>query len=274
MRNADERSSAMLHFDTEKHPQNPDAAIRCDRQDCTKHEHVTEMGDEAHVEGAGEAEQLGPDIAHANRAQGPAHESNAVVHGLLGPDFRSAARDAVLNEELAGKREDESQDRQRNRSPDPVRRDNCRDVVGAARGQVHVVVAGAETRRQRRAAIGSKAVGARAWRQKNQRQPFGVRLHAQQSDLDLQDPDGLKHAAEQARDMGFSGKGAVHPGQIAPLNEVFTPSAEHVARTRRIIAEFRTADAGLVVIDGKLIKKPVLREMRRNVAIADRIHGH
>ncbi len=91
--------------------------------------------------------------------------------------------------------------------------------------------------------------------------------------LDLQDPDGMKLAAVKARDLGFSGKGAVHPRQIAPLNEVFTPSAEQIARARRIIAEFLTADTGLVVIDGKLIEKPVLREMHRIVAIADRIHG-
>ena len=91
--------------------------------------------------------------------------------------------------------------------------------------------------------------------------------------LDLEDPDGMTRAAMQARDLGFCGKGAVHPKQIAPLNEVFTPSSERIARARRIIAEFEAADTGLVVIDGKLIEKPVLREMHRIVAIADRIGG-
>ena len=89
--------------------------------------------------------------------------------------------------------------------------------------------------------------------------------------LDLEDPDGMERAAIQARDLGFSGKGAVHPRQIAALNAVFTPSAERIAQARRIIAEFEAADTGLVVIDGKLIEKPVLREMHRIVAIADRI---
>ena len=89
--------------------------------------------------------------------------------------------------------------------------------------------------------------------------------------LDLEDPDGMVRAAIQARDLGFCGKGAVHPKQIPALNEVFTPSPERIARARRIIAEFEAADTGLVVIDGKLIEKPVLREMHRIVAIADRI---
>ena len=88
--------------------------------------------------------------------------------------------------------------------------------------------------------------------------------------LDLEDPDGMERAAVQARDLGFSGKGAVHPRQIAALNAVFTPSPERIARARRIIAGFEAADTGLVVIDGKLIEKPVLREMHRIVAIAER----
>ena len=91
--------------------------------------------------------------------------------------------------------------------------------------------------------------------------------------LDLEDPDGMAHAAVQARDLGFSGKGAVHPKQIAALNEVFTPSADQIARARRIIDEFQAADTGLVVIDGKLIEKPVLREMHRIIAIADRVNA-
>ena len=57
-------------------------------------------------------------------------------------------------------------------------------------------------------------------------------------------------AARRARSLGFSGKGAVHPRQIAALNEVFTPSEAEIARARRIIAAFEAAGSGLVVIDG------------------------
>jgi (S)-citramalyl-CoA lyase len=89
--------------------------------------------------------------------------------------------------------------------------------------------------------------------------------------LDLDDPEGMRVEAEKVRDLGFAGKGSVHPKQIAALNEVFTPSTDKIAHARRIIAEFEKADTGLVVIDGKLIEKPVLREMHRIVAIADRM---
>lgn len=89
--------------------------------------------------------------------------------------------------------------------------------------------------------------------------------------LDLEDPAGMRAEAERARDLGFAGKGSVHPKQIATLNEVFTPTADQIARARRIIARFEAAGTGLVVIDGKLIEKPVLRNMHRIVAIADRM---
>lgn len=89
--------------------------------------------------------------------------------------------------------------------------------------------------------------------------------------LDLDDPDGMRREAERVRDLGFSGKGSIHPTQIAAINDVFTPSEVQIVRARRVIAEFEKADTGLIVIDGKLIEKPVLREMYRIVAIADRM---
>jgi (S)-citramalyl-CoA lyase len=88
--------------------------------------------------------------------------------------------------------------------------------------------------------------------------------------LDLEDPDGMRREAELVRDLGFSGKGSIHPRQIASLNEVFTPTADQIAHARRIINAFQEADTGLVVIDGKLIEKPVLRDMHRILAIAER----
>ena len=63
----------------------------------------------------------------------------------------------------------------------------------------------------------------------------------------------------------------MRPKQIAALNEVFTLSEEEIICAQRVIAEFEEAGTGLVVIDGKLIEKPVLREMYRIVAIADQM---
>lgn len=89
--------------------------------------------------------------------------------------------------------------------------------------------------------------------------------------LNLQDLEGMCHEAKKAKDLGFAGKGSVHPKQIAALNDIFTPSKDNITRARRVIKTFEDADTGLVVIDGKLIEKPVMREMYRIVAIADKL---
>ena len=89
--------------------------------------------------------------------------------------------------------------------------------------------------------------------------------------LDLEDPEGMEHAAGLALDLGFSGKGSIHPNQIPILNSVFTPDQAQVDHARRVINAFEEADTGLVVIDGKLIEKPVLREMHRILAISERV---
>jgi len=91
--------------------------------------------------------------------------------------------------------------------------------------------------------------------------------------LDLEDPAGMRAEAELVRDLGFSGKGSIHPKQIPILNQVFTPTEEMITHAKRVLRTFAEADTGLVVIDGKLIEKPVLREMQRIVSIAERVNS-
>ena len=90
--------------------------------------------------------------------------------------------------------------------------------------------------------------------------------------LDLEDMDGMKKEAELVRDLGFTGKGSIHPKQINMLNEIFTPSKEEIIKAKKIVDQFNESNTGLVVIDGKLIEKPVLREMQRKILIADKIN--
>ncbi len=91
--------------------------------------------------------------------------------------------------------------------------------------------------------------------------------------LDLDDRDGMAREARLAAELGFGGKGAIHPKQISPLNEIFSPDEATVAHAKHILRAFADAGTGLVVVDGKLIEKPVLREMHRIVAIAERVAG-
>ncbi len=91
--------------------------------------------------------------------------------------------------------------------------------------------------------------------------------------LDLDNLVQLREEAIKAKNLGFTGKGSIHPKQIAVLNEVFTPDQALIEKAQRIIKTFEDANTGLVVIDGKLIEKPVLREMYRIVNIAAKINS-
>ena len=90
--------------------------------------------------------------------------------------------------------------------------------------------------------------------------------------LDLENMEGMKKEAELVRNLGFTGKGSIHPKQIKILNEVFTPPQDEIAKAKKILEQFNNSNTGLVVIDGKLIEKPVLREMKRKILIADKIN--
>ena len=89
--------------------------------------------------------------------------------------------------------------------------------------------------------------------------------------LDLDDQDGLVVEAQASNELGFTGKASIHPKQVPIINKVFSPSAEDVERARRIVAEFANNTTGLLVVDGELIERPVLRTMHRILAVADKL---
>lgn len=68
---------------------------------------------------------------------------------------------------------------------------------------------------------------------------------------------------------GFTAKMAIHPAQVAVINEVFTPNPDAVARSAAVVAAFRAAgDPGVVAIDGKMYDRPHLRLAERLLARA------
>ena len=89
--------------------------------------------------------------------------------------------------------------------------------------------------------------------------------------LDLQDPEGLERYCEQARNLGFTGKGSINPKQVPIINKIFSPSTQEVEKAERILKIFDEADTGLVMVDGKLIEKPVLRQMQRTLDISKKL---
>ena len=87
--------------------------------------------------------------------------------------------------------------------------------------------------------------------------------------LDLNDAEALQVEARRSQQLGFTGKAAIHPAQLDVIHAVFSPTAEEVDRARRILATFNESKDGLVVVDGQLIEKPVVRAMERIVLLAE-----
>jgi citrate lyase subunit beta / citryl-CoA lyase len=78
---------------------------------------------------------------------------------------------------------------------------------------------------------------------------------------DYADVAGLRESSRRARAEGFSGRIAIHPAQVAPINDSFTPSPAEVAHARRIVDAFAGAGgAGTVGLDGKMLDRPHLKQ--------------
>jgi citrate lyase subunit beta/citryl-CoA lyase len=86
---------------------------------------------------------------------------------------------------------------------------------------------------------------------------------------DFRDEEGLVAEARAAARDGFTGKLAIHPGQVAPINAAFTPTAEQVAQARRIVEAF-AADpaAGVLSVEGRMVDRPHLVQAQRTLARA------
>ena len=94
--------------------------------------------------------------------------------------------------------------------------------------------------------------------------------------LDLADDDGFAHSCAQGKELGFDGKTLIHPKTIAKANEVFAPSPEDVAWSRKIIAahaEASRAGKGVILVDGKLIENLHVECAKRLVALAGAINA-
>ena len=87
--------------------------------------------------------------------------------------------------------------------------------------------------------------------------------------VDFRNEAGLRREAEDARRDGFTAKMAIHPAQVAIINEVFTPNAEAIAHAKSILAAFEAQPgAGVVGIGGKMYDRPHLVRAQQLLARA------
>lgn len=82
--------------------------------------------------------------------------------------------------------------------------------------------------------------------------------------IDLRDQPGLlRESTEAARD-GFNGKLAIHPDQVAVINDAFTPGPAEISRATEIVQAFSESDTvGVFTMDGEVLDRPHLRRAKR-----------
>lgn len=87
--------------------------------------------------------------------------------------------------------------------------------------------------------------------------------------VDFRNEAGLRRECEEARRDGFVGKMAIHPAQVAVINEVFTPTAAAIERAEAVIAAFAAnPGAGTIGIGGVMYDRPHLERARQLLARA------
>ena len=87
--------------------------------------------------------------------------------------------------------------------------------------------------------------------------------------VDFRDDEGLRASCRAARAEGFTGRIAIHPGQVAGINESFMPSAAEIDHAQRVLDAFAAnPGAGTVGLDGKMIDIPHQKQAERVLAQA------
>jgi citrate lyase beta subunit len=89
---------------------------------------------------------------------------------------------------------------------------------------------------------------------------------------DLNDERGLRRSCTLSAALGFDGKWAVHPGQLAIVNEMYAPAEEEVDQARRVVQAFDAGTgSGAVALDGRMIDAASVRLARAKLAKWERI---
>ena len=94
--------------------------------------------------------------------------------------------------------------------------------------------------------------------------------------IHLDKPEALRRSTDLARDLGFQGKLCIHPNQLVPVNEAFTPTDEEIAKSERHVTAFEEAEArGLasIQVDGYFIDYPIVEKARRTLQLARAIRN-
>jgi len=91
--------------------------------------------------------------------------------------------------------------------------------------------------------------------------------------VDINNESGLICESEKVRALGFSAKAAIHPRQIDAIHAAFTPTKEQIDYAEAVLEAVDNPDAGAVVVQGKMVDRPIILASQRIVALAKQSTG-
>ena len=86
----------------------------------------------------------------------------------------------------------------------------------------------------------------------------------------IDNEEGLIEEAEKVKNLGFTGKAAIHPSQIDFINDAFEPTKEEKEEAKKVLEEYQKMDGGAVKIDGKMVDEPIAEAMRLKLSLGDK----
>ena len=88
---------------------------------------------------------------------------------------------------------------------------------------------------------------------------------------DVNDEDALRESVREAKELGFDGKGCIHPRQIKPIHDEFSPTESEIKKAKIIVMAFHQAEAkglGVVSLGSKMIDPPVVKRAQNTISLA------
>jgi (S)-citramalyl-CoA lyase len=91
--------------------------------------------------------------------------------------------------------------------------------------------------------------------------------------ISLDDEAGLADECDKAKALGFAGKAAIHPAQVAAIHKVFRPTVAQIEEALAAEAAFAAAGGAAVRHNGKMLEAPMMARYRQILALKDKLHA-
>lgn len=86
--------------------------------------------------------------------------------------------------------------------------------------------------------------------------------------IHLKDEAGLLEETNKIKALGFTAKAAIHPAQISVIHDAFMPTSAQVEYAKSVVDAVEGPDAGVVVVNGRMIDRPIILACQRTLALA------